>query len=61
MKKNTDLEMDRLYTENFKKLKKQSDGFGYYQILDEGKDKSTTALYRVECLYDNNKNINKYI
>jgi hypothetical protein len=60
LEKNTDFEIDKLYPEKFKKIKKQDDGFGYYQILDEGKDESTTALYRVECLYDNNKNIIGY-
>jgi hypothetical protein len=59
VEKNTKFEFKKLNKDNFSKLEKAPDGFGFNQILINEKDEK--SLYVLKCIYDNNKEIIGYL
>jgi hypothetical protein len=55
VEKNTEFEFKKLNKDNFSKLEKAPDGFGFNQkLINEKEEKS---LYELKCIYGNNREI----
>jgi hypothetical protein len=61
VEKNTNFEFEKLNKDNFSKLEKATDSFGFNQILTNEIEIDAKSLYELKCIYDNNKEIIGYL